>query len=175
MDRITAGLLEEFSKENGLEALEELKKFEHFVSYITVRREFTAAFDTTDVIVGDGNDTGIDLITCIVNGSLITDVDSLIDFSANTEILEVTFIFVQADRGSSFEAAKLGTFAYGVQDFFKTSPTLPRNAAVNEAAKIMSAIYERSGKFKRGNPPLAACSTLPQESGRPRRFPKLEG
>ena len=68
------------------------------------------------------------------------------------EILEVTFIFVQADRGSSFEAAKIGTFAYGVQDFFKTAPTLPRNEAVSEAAKIMSAVYERSGKFERGNP-----------------------
>jgi len=152
MDRITTGLLEEFSKEHGIEGLEESKRFEHFVSYITIRREFSAAFDTADIVVGDGNDTGIDSIACIVNGSLITDVDSLIDFAANTEILEVTFIFVQADRGASFEASKIGTFAYGVQDFFKQTPTLPRNAAVTEAAKIMSTIYERSGKFKRGNP-----------------------
>ncbi len=152
MDRITTGLLEEFSKEHGIEKLDEPKRFEHFVSYITIRREFSASFDTADIVVGDGNDTGIDAIACIVNGSLITDVDSLTDFAANAEVLEVTFFFVQADRGGSFEASKIGTFGYGVNDFFKQTPTLPRNASIIEAAKIMSAVYERSGKFKRGNP-----------------------
>jgi len=37
-------------------------------------------------------------------------------------------------------------------DFFKETPTLPRNEQVIEAAAIMNAIYARSSKFTRGNP-----------------------
>ena len=144
--------------------LEELKRFEHFVSYITVRRDFSAAFDTTDIVVGEGNDTGIEgSIACIVNGSLITDVGSLIDFANNTEILEVTFIFVQGDPRLVVRGREDWHFCLWCSGFFQSAPTLPRNEAVSEAAKIMSAVYERSGKFKRGNP---TCRLLTPTTGK---------
>jgi hypothetical protein len=39
-----------------------------------------------------------------------------------------------------------------VVDFFKEAPELPRSKEIKEAAKLMAAIYDRSSKFKRGNP-----------------------
>src|SRR5580658_7414226 len=46
----------------------------------------------------------------------------------------------------------MGGFGFAVLDFFKEQPQLPRNQEITSAAAIMSALYEYSAKFKRGNP-----------------------
>ena len=81
-------------------------------------------------------------------------------------------MFVQADRGPSFDAAKIGNFGFAVSDFFKERPTLPRNEEVTAAAEIMSAVYRRSTKFKRGNP---ACRLYFATTGTWVGDPLLEG
>jgi hypothetical protein len=149
MDRVSESLVNEFSSERGIAHLSEDKRFEHFVSFITVGRHYGESFDTEDVLVGSA--TGIDGIAVIVNGMLITDVESLEEMDSAAE-LDVTFIFVQADRGSGFDAAKIGNFGFAVSDFFREQPTLPQNEKISSAADIMSAVYKRSTKFKRGNP-----------------------
>ena len=149
MDRVTESLLSEFSNERGISHLAEDKRFEHFVSFITVGRHYAETFDTEDVLVGDA--TGIDGIAVIVNGTLITDDENLQDLDAAGE-LDVTFVFVQADRGAGFDAAKIGNFGFSVSDFFSEHPTLPQNERVKAAADVMTAVYKLSTKFKRGNP-----------------------
>lgn len=152
MDRITQSLLAEFSKEHDIESLKEDARFEHFAAYLAVRRYHSETFDSDDIVVGSGGDTGIDAIAIIVNGSLITDFDLFKTQAEKAGSLDVTFIFVQAERSSSFEAAKIGNFSFGVMDFFKDVHVLPRNKAVKEAAEIMSAVYSQAQKFKHGNP-----------------------
>ena len=152
MDRITSALLAEFSHDNGIQSLPENKRFERFASYLVVSPHLADSFDTADIATGSGSDTGIDAIAIVVNGTLVTDEELVIELTETNGYLDVAFIFVQADRSSSFEGSKIGTFGYGVMDFFKETPTLPRNEAVGEAAAIMSAIYARSSKFTRGNP-----------------------
>ena len=149
MDRVSESLLTEFSNERGLSHLPEDKRFEHFTSFITIGRHYSETFDTEDVLVGTAS--GIDGIAVIVNGTLVADAENLEEFDDAGE-LDVTFVFVQADRGASFDAAKIGNFGFAVTDFFKVQPTLPRNEEIASAAEIMSEIYKRSTKFKRGNP-----------------------
>ncbi|HLW83170.1 MAG TPA: AIPR family protein [Candidatus Acidoferrales bacterium] len=169
MDRVSESLLTEFSNEHGIALLAEDKRFEHFVSFVTVGRHYGDSFDTEDVLVGDA--AGIDAIAIIVNGTLITDVESMEELDSAPEF-DVTFVFVQADRGSNFDAAKIGSFGFAVSDFFKEHPTLPRNAEVAAAAEIMSAVYKRSTKFKRGNP---ACRLYFATTGTWVGDPLLEG
>lgn len=152
MDRITENLLKEFSTDQNLEALAESKRFEHFAAYITVRRVLGQLFDTMDVVTGEGGDTGIDGIAIIVNGFLVTDIEAFDEQAADADNLDVQFVFVQADRSPTFGVAKMGTFEFGVLDFFRETPSLPRNDGVANAAAIMTAIYAKSGKFKRENP-----------------------
>lgn len=152
MDRITKSLLTEFTTEQNLTSAPEDKQFEHFASYLTIGRSLSEAFDTSDVVIGSGGDTGIDAIAIIVNGSLVDDEAAVGEFVDRNGYLDVSFIFVQAERSSSFETAKIGQFSYGVQDFFKEEPSLPRGKDVAKLGGIMSAIYKQSSKFKRGNP-----------------------
>lgn len=117
MDRITESLLDEFCRDNALTHLTADGQFEHFAAYITISRNYPKSFNTSDVVVGDGDDTGIDAIAIIVNESLITDIEAFDELEHDSSSLEVTFIFVQADRGSSFDGQKMGNFAYGANDF----------------------------------------------------------
>ena len=149
MDRVSESLLNEFSADRGISQLEEYKRFEHFTAFITIGQHYANTFDTEDVLVGSAS--GIYAIATIINGNLITDVES-IDESYGTGDLDVTFIFVQCDRGAGFDAAKIGNFGFAVSDFFKEQPTLPRNDEIKAVAEIMSTVYKNSSRFTRGNP-----------------------
>ena len=151
MDRITKSLLDEFSRDYDLDSLSEDDCFEHFAAYVTVHRQYSETFDTSEIVLGDKS-MGIDAIATIINGNLITDMDSFNELADEASYLDVTFIFVQADRGAGFDTAKMGNFGFTVLDFFKDKPALPRSREIKDAAKLMAAIYDKSSKFKRGNP-----------------------
>lgn len=152
MDRITTALLGEFSSDNGIEALPEEGRFERFAAYLAVSPHVLDSFDTADIATGSGSDTGIDAIAIVVNGSIVTDAELVPELVQTSGYLDVSFVFVQAERSANFEAAKIGTFGFGVTDFFKDAPTLPRNEAIRDVAAVMNAIYSHSGRFVRGNP-----------------------
>jgi hypothetical protein len=152
MDRITQSLLAEFSQEVAIESLPENERFEHFGAYLAISRFLSETFDTRDVVFGSGNDTGIDAVATIVNGVLVTDPEMVEELATTNGYIDATFIFIQAERSPGFTTSKIGQFGFGVIDFFKETPTLPRNDAVKAAAEIMTEIYNRSSKFKRGNP-----------------------
>jgi hypothetical protein len=119
MDRITTALLTEFSRDNGIEVLPEEERFERFAAYLAVSPHVLDSFDTADIATGSGSDTGIDAIAIIVNGSLVTDLELVPELVQTSGYLDVSFLFVQAERSANFEAVKIGTFGFGVTDFFK--------------------------------------------------------
>src|SRR4051812_44333064 len=92
MDRITQSLFDEFSCEHDLGHLAEDRRFEHFVAYVTIRRYHNEIFDTSNVVVGSGADTGIDAIAIIVNGMLITDVEEFEEHANISSSLDGQFI-----------------------------------------------------------------------------------
>ena len=144
MDKISESLLNEFSSEHAIVSLQEDKRFEHFASFIVIKRHYPSTFDTADVVVGEGGDTGIDGIAIIVNGSMITDIDEL----ENSGSLDVSFIFVQAKTRPSFDSSVIGDFGHGVVDFFRDTPTLKRNQKISDMAAIQADLYtKRSSKF----------------------------
>lgn len=152
MDRITTSLLEEFVEQNQLNTLPEETAFEHFTGYLVTSNHFTETFSSEDIHVGAGADCGIDSISIIVNGCLVTDYEEIEDLAETNGYLDVTLVFNQAERSNSFETAKVGQFSYGVQDFLAPKPSLPQNADIKDKFKIVTEIFNRSSKFKKGNP-----------------------
>lgn len=151
MDRITESMLTEFSSENAISSMDESVRFEHFAAYATVQRLYSETFDTSDVILGN-HEPGIDGIAIIVNSVLVPDMETFEGVAEGATSLDVTFVFVQADRSRSFDSGKMGSFVYAVRDFFKDEPQLGRSERLNELAAIQAAIYGQSAKFKRANP-----------------------
>lgn len=172
MDIITETMLTEFCSEHELSHLKESEQFEHFCCFSTVKQHHGEAFDTDALVVGAGGDTGIDAITVLVNGNLVTDVDTFEDIAESASYLEVTFIFLQAERSASFETSKIGSTAFSIVDFLKNDPSLVRNEQVNAAAELRAAIYKRASKFKKGNP---TCRVYYVTTGKWTDDPNLEG
>ena len=56
------------------------------------------------------------------------------ELADEAKYLDVTFIFVQADRGPSFEVSKMGNFGFAVADFFSAKPQLPRNKGMSSTS-----------------------------------------
>ena len=164
VDMITASLLAEFSTDQGIADLPEDQRFEHFAAFVTIKRQHSETFSTTDLVCGSGGDNSIDAFAAIVNGTLVTDVDEFQDVQQHSGHLDVTFVFVQAERSAAFDASKIGDFGYGVVDFFSDTPRLRRNPRIKEAAELMRAVYGRgTAKFKRG---LPACKLYYVTTGR---------
>ena len=143
MDRITKALLDDFAKEHSIENLSEDKQFEHFSAFSMIRRHYSRNFNTDDVVLGGGGDTGIDAIAIIVNNVLITDIDQLEELYVLNGYIEPVFIFVQSDRGAKFEGAKLGNVVYGIIDFFEDVPKLVRSSQLQDIAQISDDIIAK--------------------------------
>lgn len=153
MDRVTESFLAEFADEHELTKLKQNQQFEHFAAYVTVRRHYNGeTFDTNDIHTGGGGDLGIDAIAILVNGSIVTDVESLDEHADISGHFDVTFVFIQGDRGASFEGKKISDFGYGIKDFFDPKPKLKRNDEIVASAEIMEALYKSGTKFRPGNP-----------------------
>ena len=172
LDRITKSLLDTFVESEGLGSLSGSEAFERFATYCVISREHPETFNVEDVVVSGGNDTGIDGIAVIVNGSLITTVEELEDLLQSSGYIEATFVFVQAKTANSFDAGEIGNFCTGVRDFFSEAPVLPRNEEIKAAAELQGAIYDNSARFRRGNP---HCRLYYVCAGRWLGDPHLEG
>lgn len=152
MDRITKSLLDEFVEQNGLQALEEETAFEHFTGYLVTSKHYTESFLSEDIHVGSGGDCAVDTISIIVNGCLVTEPEEIEDLTNTNGYLDVTLVFNQAERSSSFATAKIGQIGFGISDFLSTSPTLPQNEYIKHKSTILNEVFARSSRFKKGNP-----------------------
>jgi hypothetical protein len=153
MDRITKSFLTEFAEQHELTNLPESEQFERFAAYIATRRHYNGeTFDTDDIHTGGGGDLGIDAAAILVNGALVRDVETLEDHGDVSGHFDATFVFVQADRGASFEGKKVSDFGFGVKDFFEPAPKLARNEKISATIEIMEALYQQGAKFRPGNP-----------------------
>ena len=158
MDRITKSLLDEFSRDYSLDDFHEDKPFEHVASYVTVHRQYSETFDTSEIVLADKS-MGIDAMATIINGHLITDVNSLYELAEEVSYLDVTFIFVQADRGAEFRRRqKLAISVFLSSIFSKTLLRCEEQKKSKEWAKLMAAIYDKSSKFKGATPHVASTT-----------------
>jgi hypothetical protein len=123
LDRTTDSLLKEFSKQHAIEDLPEDKRFEHFSAFSVIRRHYSRAFSTSDVVIGGDGDGGLDAVAIIINNNLVTDVDHLRELKDQNEYVEPTFIFVQSERSQALAPTKWEALDSG----FRTSSQRSRN------------------------------------------------
>ena len=155
MDRITESLIEELLTNLELDSQGAPKDFEKLVNYSIISNEYSKTFEVDSVTVGDGNDTGIDGIAIIVNGQLIESKEEIDDIIERSGSLEVKYIFNQAKTSSSFNSGEIGTFLFGINDFFASYPTLVRNESIERFAEISNYLYSKASHFIE-NPDLKA-------------------
>ncbi len=148
MDRITQSFIKELLEAEELTSQGESKDFEKLANYSIISNEYNKTFDLNFVTIGDGDDTGIDGISIIVNGVLVENIEEIDDLIEKNGTIEVDFTFIQAKTSSSFSTSELNTFIFGVKDFFSVSPKLRRNESLQKFADLANHIYNYAPKLK---------------------------
>lgn len=149
-NKIISGYLnEDFKNDFGIEETNEDKLFEIFVNYCIISRihpeAFTSDFDKIeDLNVGGGEDTGLDGLAIIVNDHLVTSIEEIDDLKNFRKRLDVQFIFTQAKTSPRFEAEKVGTFIFGVKDFFRDKSSIKFNDNIKIFRELKEYIFKNS-------------------------------
>ncbi len=149
MNRIVKSLLNDFIKSEEIKNSRENESFEHFCNYTVIANQYNRDFDFNDISTGGGGDTGIDGIGIIVNGNLVNSEDDIDSLYENNNYLEVDLIFIQSKTSSKFDGGDILKFYQGILDFFKDTPTLPKNNEVANRSALINKILDSSEKLKR--------------------------
>lgn len=133
-DIVLKGLIERFLDSRGLTHLIESEAFEAFATSTVLRKHHqTDIGDTTDgILVGGSHDSGLDAIAVIVNGRPANVRDDVEFFLKQHRRLDVEFAFVQAKTSPAFDSSDIGTFTFGVQQFFDSVLDRAQDVPVNE-------------------------------------------
>ena len=149
MDSVTQALVKDFVESQSLTELHPDKQFEHFAAYSVISAHYTEEFDTSDVVVGDGQDLNVDAFAVKVNGRLATDTDYIDGILEMNGYLDAEFIIVQAKSSSNFDGAAIITLGDNlVNEIFSETQKLPVNDDVMKLMKIKQTLLQNATKLK---------------------------
>ncbi|MDH6198962.1 hypothetical protein M2272_005626 [Mycobacterium frederiksbergense] len=155
MDRITEGLLREFSEERQLTNKSVSDQFEAFATYCVLSHQFDGEFDPVDLLTGGGSDLGIDGAALIVNGDLVTTPEEIADLRSRNNYLQCRIVLVQAKTSSGFDGATITNLADNLNSgLFAENSSLPMNEEIAAFKELVDTLYENSPAFRRGAPDL---------------------
>jgi hypothetical protein len=149
MDSVTQALMKEFVESNSLTELSEDRQFEHFAAYSVISSRYTEDFDTTDLVVGNGQDLNVDAFAVKVNGRLANDGQYIDDVLSLNGYLDAEIIIIQAKSSPSFDGAAI--IALGdnlVNEVFAPTQKLPVNDDVKRLIEIKERILEKASRLK---------------------------
>ena len=119
-DLILRNLVSNFEEQRHLSDHPFDRLFEAFVASSLLRKYHQS--DITDVedsvLVGGGGDGGLDAIVILVNGRPVCAEEDVQFLADKLRRLDVEFVFIQAKTAPKFSAAEIGTFVFGVKQFF---------------------------------------------------------
>lgn len=149
MDSVTQALMKDFCEANELTSLPSDKQFEHFAAYSVISSRYTEEFDTSDLVVGDGQDLNVDAFAVMVNGRLANDADYIDDVLAMNGYLDAEFIIIQAKSSPSFDGAAIIALGDNLaKEVFASTQQLPINDEVKRLIEIKSRILQNASRLK---------------------------
>lgn len=144
-DLVLQGFVKNFADGRGLSNLPDSEIFEAFaISSLLRKYHYANVPDLDEVLMGGGGDGGIDAGVILVNGYPISTEEEVQYFIDKLRRLDVEFVFIQAKTSASFEAASIGTFVYGVEQFFSQDSQIQFRDELESLRKLKDYIYERS-------------------------------
>lgn len=146
-NKIIKGYIKDFKEDFGIEENKEDILFEKFANYCIVSRIHPEAFSSDfekieEMNVGGGEDTGIDGLGIFVNDHLVSSIDEIKAIMETHKRFDTQFVFIQTKTSPKFEASEVGTFIFGVKNFFSEESSIKFNDNIDLYRKIKDYIYE---------------------------------
>ncbi len=147
-DVVLRSFVKNYMEAQGISGVAEEEAFGVFAVATLLRKYHALENPNIDGMLTDGEaDGGIDAIAILVNGRPVfdrADVDFLCERARG---LRVEFVFFQTKSSPSFTAADIGTFGFGVEQFFASAPAIPFRDEIVPLIALKDYIYERSGEM----------------------------
>jgi len=143
-DQILKGYVDDFRDSFELEGIDEPTVFEHFVNYSVTSKQYPREFDYDAPHVGGSDDIGLDGAAFIVNGNIVQTPEEIGYLLTKNGYLDVSFLFIQTKKSSSFKGDQIGTLIFGIKSFFDDEPSIPENESIANLRLIKDEIYKNS-------------------------------
>lgn len=144
MNQIIKSYLDAHIKEYNIENTDITWAFEHFVNKCIINGISLDRFDPNDIMTEKG-EIGLDGVAIILNGQLITDVETCQSFFEQNDKIYVKFVFIQAKTSESFDGGEISTFFKGIKHFFEAKEVRPQtNEKMENLINIKDFIYSKA-------------------------------
>ena len=146
-DLVLQGFVDSFAEARGFSGRSADEIFEAFATSAILRKYHHS--DITgmeeEILIGGGGDGGIDAVAILVNGRPVSTEEGVQFFFDNHGLLDVEFVFIQAKSSAGFRAADIGTFAFGVEQYFSSvsdsSARVAFKAEIHQKIDLTRSIY----------------------------------
>lgn len=146
-DQILESYVEDFSEAEGFKDLPPPDRFERFVNYCVVSKQYPRDFDIESLSVGGGDDIGADGIAITVNGNIVKSEEEIDYLLQKNGYIDATFTFIQSKSSSKFKGDQVGTLIFGVKTFFDGNAAIPENEDIKKLRLLKDKIYKHSISF----------------------------
>ncbi|MCC8985227.1 MAG: hypothetical protein LM513_01440 [Nitrospira sp.] len=130
-DAILESHIADFAAQHEITPLTPSDKFERFVNFCIISKQYPREFDFENLSVGGGGDNAIDGAAIIVNGNIATEADDIDYFIKKNGSITVSFIFIQTKKQPKFNGAHIVNFLAGIKNFFNNTSLIPENDSLN--------------------------------------------
>jgi hypothetical protein len=146
-DQILESYVQDFSDAEGFTNLSEPERFERFVNYCIVSKQYPREFDIEDISVGGANDLGADGVAITINGNIVQSEEEVDFFLKKNGYLHASFTFIQTKSSQKFRGDQVGTLIFGIKTFFDSTPAVPENSEISNLRVVKDKIYAHSINF----------------------------
>lgn len=144
MNQVIKSYLNSHIEEYGISDYAPQTAFEHFINKCIVNSVTLERFDPNDVMTDKG-EIGIDGVAIILNGQLVTNIESCMSIYDQNRKVNVKFMFIQSKTSEHFDGGEINTFFKGVKHFFEPEDQRPKtNEKMEELIAIKDYIYSKT-------------------------------
>lgn len=144
MNQIIKSFLDTHIKEYDLGEYKLETAFEHFINKCVVNRYSTERFDPSEVMTDKG-EIGIDGVAIILNGQLVSDLESSKAIFVQNRKVSTEFVFIQSKTSENFDGGEISTFLKGIKHFFESKDKRPKmNEKMEKLIDVKDYIYSQS-------------------------------
>ncbi|WP_136483606.1 AIPR family protein [Vibrio sp. H11] len=144
-DLVLNGFVKSFAESAGIPSGNSSDAFEAFSSSVILKKYHACEISNIEEFkTGGGIDGGIDGIAILVNGRPVRSEEDLDFFHSRLRRLNFEFVFIQAKTSAAFDAGGIGTFLYGVSQFFADEPEIRFNDDIEIIRSLKNKVYDLS-------------------------------
>jgi AIPR protein len=146
MNPIVKAQLKEFSTRSSIENYDESTQFEVFTIDAVCNGALGEQFDPLDAHL-KGTEFGLDGIAVVLNGILVTDVDTATDLITSANRLDCEFLFFQSKTSEKFDFGDISKCLTATSGFLVEKLNF-HSEQISELSNIVQLAYENAEKFK---------------------------